>query len=124
MPRYARRHRLTSWIAIFAVLLTVLAPGVSYALAQEGSAWVELCTAEGMVRVPAGDEPADAPAGLGAGGGCPYCAAHAFGFALPPQPAPWPAVADRAVQARLPAGMPVTGRADWSSSRPRAPPAA
>lgn len=50
----ARRHRLSAWIAIAAMLAFALVPTISRALAfaDSGSGWTELCTSQGMQRVP------------------------------------------------------------------------
>ncbi|MCX7163643.1 MAG: DUF2946 domain-containing protein [Rhodocyclales bacterium] len=85
LARHGRRF--TAWIALFAILLVALAPGISQALAasrQQPVPWTEICTPAGVqVR------PAPAPAshsGEHQGilpGHCPFCLNHAGHFVLP-----------------------------------------
>ena len=82
------RHTLSSWIAVFAVLLNALAPAVSISLSEArtpaaGGNWMEVCSTRGSVWVRLGEEPADSTPEH-----CPYCFTHAASFGLPPAP-PW-----------------------------------
>ncbi len=73
MSMPARRSAL--WIALVAILLAALAPALT-AFAGHGAAaapWSEVCTASGVVSVPAGD---DAPDKRMPTGHCPWCKLH------------------------------------------------
>lgn len=80
------RHTLSSWIAVFAVLLNALAPAVSVSLNEArnpaaGGNWVEVCATRGSVWIRLGEDPADSTPEH-----CPYCFTHAASFGLPPAP--------------------------------------
>jgi hypothetical protein len=100
----ARSCRPGAWIAIFAILLAALAPGMSQAFASsqdKSMAWVQICTAAGM-QVRQGLAP-DGDSGEHDGmmsGHCPFCLNHAGHFALPATP-PNLALAADAVAALL-----------------------
>jgi len=125
MLRIFRHRRLTSWIAILAVLLTVIAPGLSHAMSKGGSSLIDVCTADGLMRVPASETPSDGGVAPDIGASCAYCLTHAFGFALPPVDVPsWldlPQAA--ALRERAPTSHHVRF-SPWSASRSRAPPLA
>jgi hypothetical protein len=80
-----------AWIAIFAIMLTVLAPALNHLLpaAQAGEHDVELCTSTGVVVVSLDAahghaQPGDPRHDAGAGH-CAYCGVHASTHAfLPP----------------------------------------
>lgn len=122
------RIRVAAWVAVFAVLLATLAPGVSHALAAAG--WteqtrIELCTLDGPVWVDEQGVPVDA-GGLALSGleHCPFCATHAGSFALPAAAFPPLPQAERV--AFLPPrflSAPRTAHA-WLQAYPRAPPRA
>ena len=80
------RHTLSSWIAVFAVLLNALAPAVSVSLSEArnpaaGGNWVEVCSTRGSIWVRFGDDSTDSTPEH-----CPYCLTHAASFGLPPTP--------------------------------------
>ena len=94
-------HRLTAWIACCALLLSVLAPSISHALAaghQVGEAWVEICSTMGIKSVKvANTAAADLPLpanGQSTSEHCPSCFTHtevlllspAISFVLPLNP--------------------------------------
>lgn len=86
MQALHRFHRLIAWIALAAMLLAALVPASSKAFAAsgEGGAWAEVCTAMGMVMLPAApasDEDSGAPGALDRPA-CPYCCPHAGSVAL------------------------------------------
>lgn len=83
----ATRHRLTAWIATFAILLAALAPTLAQALAASSAGaapWEEICTAAGVQSQPAaqGQPDGDGQSSHGTKH-CPWCAGHASPFALP-----------------------------------------
>lgn len=136
------RHRLYTWIALFAMLAGALAPTISRAAAagdENGVRyWLEVCSASGsnlielgvadagrydghgLVTVPPADG-SDAPAHLTLDH-CPYCGAQAGAAALPPHHPPPLVVASRVL--RVPALFLLAPRPlfAWSPARPRAPP--
>ena len=132
------RQGLYTWIAIFAMALSALAPAVSRAMGPDahGRYLVQLCSAAGVEWVELSAEEAafygetgavstesdPAPSALSLDH-CPYCSAQ-FGSALPPTPAFSPsfAVVGGAV---LPTLFLVAPRPlfAWSPAHPRAPPA-
>jgi hypothetical protein len=78
-----------AWIAIMAILLTVLAPAVNHLLPQASAAQaVELCTSHGLKMVSGtGHAQSGDPVQPGAGH-CAYCSVHAATHAaIPPSPA-------------------------------------
>lgn len=122
-----RHRRLTSWIAICAILLNTLAPAISHALAgQRGLAWTEICTAAGIVARITPDElrkdhqPArHAPVAFEH---CPYCASHGASFAPPPAPAPEVSLAGRPQEPATVVPLARFEATTWSAALPRAPP--
>lgn len=76
--------RLAGWLAIFAMTLNALWPVLANAKPASAGDFTEICTANGMVRVAAGDGGTQAPE-LAL---TPHCAFCAFGadraVALPP----------------------------------------
>lgn len=97
------RQRLLAFIAIAAMLLGALLPGLSRALAAgEGGAphWVEVCSAAGSYRIPVGEvedtflsapDAGTDPAGSSLASDlahCPGCCPHAGVTALPPPELP------------------------------------
>lgn len=85
-----RSRRLGAWIAIFAILLAALAPGIAQAFAssqQSSTPWAEICTAAGM-QVRQGLAPGS-DSGEHEGmmsGHCLFCLNHTGHFALPATP--------------------------------------
>lgn len=122
--RHGRRR--TAWIAIFAVLLAALAPGLARALAplQQAQPWTEICSVAGT--------PA-APGALPASGAeqhhdkifkhCPFCINQVGHFALPATPPGFPLAADPDAEVPDFLTTPPSPRATRVSPPPRAPPA-
>ena len=126
LPRTRRLQRFASWIATFAIVLAAVAPTVSQALVASGamgSAWVEVCTAEGMRWVAIGDEtPTDAPAEHCVGV-CAYCLTHAGSFGLAPVLASSLTFReDYAARSSVHAAAPPRLSSLWSPHQTRAPP--
>lgn len=128
------RHRLPActWIVALAMLAMALLPGVSHALAHargDNTAWVEVCTPQGMrlVALPAADALApDSPAPLQTAGHLEHCALCALAqdtLSLPAAP-PLPA---RLATTDVPRSQPLLrapcAAPAWPSAQPRAPPA-
>lgn len=125
MPLSRLNRSVTSWIAIFAILMAALAPAISQAAyrASGDPMWLEICTAYGIER--GSPDPAPDPAGDSAqrlAKPCVYCSL--FASTLPPlsQPMTVPSVRS---------GTDVIGefvvlvprpRLAWAASRARAPP--
>lgn len=85
--RAVRAHRrLTSWIAVLAILLASLAPALSHALATStGTSWVEICTTQGSKWIQAGEDGSErSPASAHVLDHCPCCSLHAPTLGLPP----------------------------------------
>ncbi len=97
-PRSPALRRPVAWLALFALLAGLLLPTLAHAVAlalgdDRATVWTEICTAQGMKRVPVADHadaPDDPPALSlhGAMDHCPWCLL-AQGPALAPPPAPW-----------------------------------
>lgn len=87
--------RAISWIAMLAVLASVLAPVAARAMAAwsgPASPWDEICTAFGIKQadapsVGAGTDAPGAPGGTGAQSDCDFCLPSANPAALPARPA-------------------------------------
>jgi hypothetical protein len=82
-----RMHRLTAWIAAFAILLAALAPSISHALAAKrnaGAPWNEICSVSDASKAGFG-KTAPAPADqLSHLKHCPFCSMHGGTTGLPP----------------------------------------
>lgn len=125
-----RPARLTAWIAIFAVLLGALAPGLARALSSSPKAlpWSELCTVAGIQQgsrdaAPAGEsgQPRH-PESMGFTH-CPFCLNHVGHFALPASAVDCPRAADNGVRFFQPPSAQLTPRIIRVAAQPRAPPA-
>lgn len=85
------KHRLTVWIACFAVLLSALAPSISQAINGSAANWAEICSAAGvkLTKIDPAQNPASpAPADKGMHfEHCPFCFTHAGSVGLPPSAA-------------------------------------
>ena len=86
-----KMHRLTAWIACFAMLLSVLAPSISHALAagkQDGAGWTEICSTMGVKSIKVANTAADdsqSPAnGQSTSEHCPSCFTHTEALSLAP----------------------------------------
>lgn len=126
----SRHRRLTTWFALWLLVLTALLPVAAQAMVtrQQGGEWLEVCTSTGMVRVApdaadsAQSASTDGQTGeFNLGQHCPLCTLHDATLALPPvafQFQPVPALADfppayyRSVQAA----------SVWLAAPARAPP--
>ncbi|MBF8178141.1 MULTISPECIES: DUF2946 domain-containing protein [Oxalobacteraceae] len=124
------KHRWTTWIACFAILLASLAPSISHAVAAAKgapNAWVEICTVDGskMMMVDQ-DQNSQAPKPAERAihfEHCAFCMTHAGSVGLPP-PADFvmPVVSGDHVLPPLyyQASRPLFA---WAVAQPRAPPA-
>lgn len=129
------RQRFLAWVAVFAMLMSALAPAISRAMGPDeaGRYLIEVCSAEGTgwVAVDAAQfavhggpaVPGGGDDGLQSFTHCPYCCAHA-GAALLPLAATT-GLAEPAASRLFPwlflrAPRPLFA---WSPSHPRAPPA-
>ncbi|MCK9686735.1 DUF2946 domain-containing protein [Scleromatobacter humisilvae] len=115
------RRTVSSWIALFAILLVSFVPTVTGAFSTaSGLPWDRICSAANV----ASDKRAtpDSPASPHAFEHCPYCALHAD-LAPPPDPR----IADAGIALAFRA-LPLAftraprGNAVWASAQPRAPP--
>ena len=124
---FARRSQLTpvTWLALVVMLALALLPTVSHALALQrgGSAWVEVCTPQGMKLVAV--DGSEAPAPLQAAGHlehCPACVLQHIDAAPPPTPpALLPLPLEAAAVPPLFLHAPHTLHA-WRTAQPRGPP--
>jgi hypothetical protein len=105
MKKYWHKKILTSWVAIFAILLSALAPSISSAFTGPSNSnifWTEICSAANLTSAASKaskkvliklsiNSPATSDAHEGKH--CPYCLPHAGNFALPPAVMPCCAVA-------------------------------
>jgi Protein of unknown function (DUF2946) len=73
MPLHAHHRRITAWALVVLMLLAVLLPTVSraHAAQQNPLAWLEVCTAQGLQKMPV-DGP-DKPAKAHVLDHCPLC---------------------------------------------------
>jgi hypothetical protein len=127
--RSFRGLRAFTWLALVAALALALLPTLSHAVAHArgGSAWAEVCTAQGarlvaVVDAEGGDGAAAPLQGMIHLEHCPFCALSAGAVGLPPaQPAPLalPLGSD-APPARF-LSAPRTLFA-WAAAQPRGPP--
>jgi hypothetical protein len=122
-----RPGRLTSWIAIFAILLAALAPSVARALSQpqqQAMPWTDICTVWGTEIA---HDPAPASStGQQDGRGlkhCPFCLNQAGQFVLPAaKPDVLPTAATR-VETFPSSVLAPSPRFIRAAAQPRAPPA-
>lgn len=115
------------------MLALAMLPTVSRAMASaqgDGSGWIEVCTAQGMMRMALDGATGDLPSGPvppGSASGhldhCPYCSLTAQAVGLPPAPPLAPDLS--ACAGHLPPLFLLAPRTlfAWSSAQPRAPPA-
>lgn len=133
MPFALRLRTRVAWIALVAVLMSALAPGVSRALAgatagaSSNGAFGEICSVDTSGSAWASQTP---PAGESSPAGhetpplehCPYCLPQVGGAALPTAYASPGLVPDRGPLPAWPAvRVPALAHA-WSPIQPRAPP--
>jgi hypothetical protein len=108
MKRFWKKKLVTSWIAIFAILLSTLAPSIASAFSVRNgnnSIWTEICSASNVSStgnklskkflVKLATDAADSSTAPDSHEGkhCPFCLPHAGNFALPPALMPCVAVA-------------------------------
>jgi len=137
---FAHQRLLSTWIAIWAMVLNALVPTLSLAFDTSRAEptpvaghWVEVCSVSGSLWVlldADGQWLAQSnqrPEGTQASahdGHCPYCLTHAASFGLLPPTvrglAPWPGVVDSAA----PAAPPLLQQLVWLTPAARAPPQA
>ncbi len=133
----ASRKRLTSWVAMFAILLSALAPAISHAMTRlsgaEGVGWDVICTAFGMVPLPreaqspaadASDDGGALPKGAAAMNACAYCSVHAGSNGLLPPLAVEAPQRHAVFVLHAPDMTAPAWRADHGFAEPRAPPIA
>jgi hypothetical protein len=124
-------HRLTSWIAICAILMAALAPTISHAIAAASDApnnWIEICSVNGSKLVNIGDEignnhqPQEPVNYSTHFEHCPFCMMHAISLGMPPSAEfKLPVLQGSSLTPSLffQAPRPLFA---WTKSQPRAPP--
>ncbi|MEO6280984.1 DUF2946 family protein [Roseateles sp.] len=124
---FSRAHaRRQSWWLLAVLVMGMLAPGISAALANargDVSAWQDICRAPSLSGKASQPKPIEAALDLLAHGHCPACHISGAGLAGPP-PVPALLLRDDLVT-EVPARFwtaPVTGHA-WRPASARAPPA-
>ncbi|WP_180682922.1 DUF2946 family protein [Tepidicella baoligensis] len=127
--RLTKRHqRITTWFAMWLLLLGALMPLGSQALVQlqGGGDWVQVCTSTGMVWVnpnqDSGDDASVAPDTEASGLYCFWCLASPFGKALPPAQSAPGLVRAHFAGTLPPLRAPPFTDSIWAVSQPRAPP--
>jgi len=135
----ARSRLISTWIAVWAIVLNALLPTVSLAFEpankQINSAsadWVEICTSRGSTWVQLGldgqvlaqtnEQPEGAPAATH-NGHCPYCLTHAASFGLLPVSAMVLPVRPAVTELLPQRSPPATGSRVWLAPAALAPPA-
>ncbi len=125
MPLTRVQRRFTAWLAMLALVLSVLAPTLAQAVAasSDRSDWVQVCSVSGMVWVKSdGASPVSSGSPMAdMGMQCPWCQLHSPAAGLPP------ALVSLAVSAALAqppgdamAAAPPPGV--WTAAPARAPP--
>ena len=119
---------ISSWLAIFALLLGCVAPTLTRAMPSgAGDGWRAICSSVGIRWVdPTGaatvGKSAPAPSPQQMGEHCPWCSLHTMALGLPPAPLPaLPLLLLGHAVPQLFRAAPHTLHA-WSSAQPRAPP--
>jgi len=128
MPCFTRAHaRRQSWWLLAVLVLGLLAPGISAALAHargDYSAWQDICRTPTVSSKSASPKPIEAALDLLAHGHCPAC--HIAGADLAPPPAAQAIMLPVELGFEAPERFwtaPVTAHA-WRPASARAPPAA
>lgn len=119
------RRRVAGWVAIFAILLTALAPAISHALAGTASApWLEVCTGAGFGSPAMQDRQGDSqlPPGAATLQHCPYCTPNGASFGAPPAAATLVLRGDAGAQRVGDGALPAARSSAWRGTRSRAPP--
>lgn len=122
MPFALRLRTRIAWIALAAMLMSVLAPGVSSAMLADAGpeVWGEVCRAEGSA---APDTAPGGSSGHGAGmADCPLCLPQAGAPALPSPERVFAAPADGGSTAPRLFLLAPTVSWQWLAAQPRAPP--
>jgi type II secretory pathway pseudopilin PulG len=123
-------RRFAAWIACFAILLAVLAPSISQAVAnakqESSSGWAEICSVAGIrfVQVDAGAVDEKSAGKAMQMEHCAFCSTHAGSVGLPPASPVMPLLVASgtaifpALYYQSPAPLFI-----WSTAQSRAPPA-
>ena len=122
MPLALRLRTRIAWIALAAMLMSALAPGISSAMALGAAPeiWGEVCRAEGAA---APDTAPGVPSGHGAGmADCPFCLPQAGAPALPSPERVFAAPADGGSTAPRLFLLAPTASWQWLAAQARAPP--
>lgn len=128
MPFSRVTRRIAAWLAMLAMLVGTLAPTVAQAVVSardDGSGWLQVCSASGMVWVRAdgaAPDSADGKSLADAPRHCPWCNPHGA-TGLPPAP---PALVLLSPRDAVPAVQVVSAdvQREWPGARSRAPPQA
>jgi len=130
MTRIKRPHLATTWLALWALVLSTCLPTLSHAAVQltDRQGWVEVCTSTGMVWVRAdlgetSTEPPQSPAEAAAQVGCAWCLAAGGSPALLHEPPPLFMGASFVATQPLPLTVAWVSRSPHTLAQPRAPPA-
>lgn len=123
MLRPRHHNRLAAWVTLFTLVLAMLAPTVSRAMAfvqGEVAPWGQVCSVSDKLAASNNRAPADAAAHLL--DHCPYCSLHSDTGDLPPAPvavahAPLPGHALPQLFLQAPRTLHA-----WASAQARAPP--
>ncbi|TDK68059.1 DUF2946 domain-containing protein [Sapientia aquatica] len=125
----SRKHlnRITAWMAIFAILLTVLAPGISSAL-ETGlytqSIWNEICSASGskLIKATESDKSGSSGSVQSCLDHCPYCSLQTTSPAILGLPSPLIPFLDTRLVTFVSTGLPYFLSEPRTFAQPRAPP--
>ena len=126
MKSARRSRRFTAWIAIFAILLAALAPGIARALSsprQQAMPWTDICTVVGAKAVR--DAALQSDSGQHDGAGfkhCPFCLNHAGHFVLPTVRLTWSPAVEAGAEFFPFSSTPPSPRFIRAAAQPRAPP--
>lgn len=130
MTRITRPHLATTWLALWALVLSTCLPTLSHAAVQltDRQGWVEVCTSTGMVWmhadfVESSTEPPQSPAEAAAQAGCTWCLAAGGSPALLPELPPLFIGAGFVATQPLPLTVAWVSRSPHTLAQPRAPPA-
>jgi len=126
MRMHVRSKRLSTWVAILALLMMALAPLMSQAFgAGSASGWAEICSVYGSkwVKIDAGTtDPQPTPASGHPLDHCPYCSLHASALGMPPAPIAVQAMGS--TYREVPPAFLTAPRTlhAWRTAQPRGPP--
>lgn len=123
--RFGVRQRIRyAWLALAAMLMSVLAPTVSQAIAAGAPAayYGEICSVDGQQPAPSARGAQGSGSASHAHEQCPYCSFHG-GHGVPPAAAT-ATIPPQSDQLRCFAALhPVPSASAWPAAQPRAPPA-